>query len=169
MSAAAGIRPAVAEDLPALTEIYNYYVRETPVTFDLEPYSVEGRRPWFDQFAPSGAYRLLVCEDDSGRVVGYASSMRFRVKAAYRTSVETSIYLELGAQGAGLGARLYTTLLEVLEAEKLHRVYGGVTLPNPASVALHRRLGFRSIGTYREVGFKLGRYWDVEWFERDLV
>jgi phosphinothricin acetyltransferase len=161
------IRAARADDLPALTEIYNHYVRETPITFDVEPYSIEARRPWLEQFSASGPHRLLVWEQ-AGRVIGYTSSARFRVKRAYETSVETSIYLAPDAAGNGLGSALYAELFAQLRGEDLHRAYGGVTLPNPASVALHRRFGFRSIGIYREVGRKLGRYWDVEWFEKPL-
>jgi phosphinothricin acetyltransferase len=161
------VRPATRADLAALTEIYNHYVIHTPITFDVEPYSVESRRPWLEQFAASGPYRLLVCEDAQG-VAGYASSARFRPKAAYGTSVETSVYLSPSRVGSGLGTLLYRALFECLRGEDLHRAYGGVTLPNAPAVALHRKLGFRSIGVYREVGRKLGRFWDVEWFEKAL-
>jgi phosphinothricin acetyltransferase len=161
------IRAAAIGDLGALTEIYNYYVRETAITFDVKEFSVDERRPWFEQFQESGPYRLVVAEE-AGRVVGYACSIRFRPKAAYSTSVETSVYLDPDLKGRGIGARLYATLFERLSGEDLHRAYAGVTRPNPASVALHLRFGFRSVGIYREVGRKLGRYWDVEWFEKPL-
>jgi phosphinothricin acetyltransferase len=106
--------------------------------------------------------------EEAGRVVGYACSVRFRPKSAYSTSVETSVYLDPDLKGRGIGARLYATLFDRLRGEDLHRAYAGVTRPNPASVALHLRFGFRSVGIYREVGRKLGRYWDVEWFEKPL-
>ena len=163
----AEIRPARATDLPALTDIYNHYVRETPTTFDTEPFSVEARRAWFDQFDDTGLYRLVVAENAEG-VVGYAGSVSFRPKPAYRTSVETSVYLRPEAHGHGLGSRLYAALFEALRGAGLHRAYAGVTLPNPASIALHTSFGFTEIGTYREVGYKLGRYWDVAWFEKGL-
>ena len=161
------IRHAAPADFRALTDLYNHYVRNTAVTFDIEPFSVEARRPWFEQFAEAGPYRLLIAEDSSG-LAGYACSMRFRVKAAYATSVETSVYLAPDRVGEGLGARLYRELFERLCGEDLHRAYAGVTLPNPASLALHRSQGFRSLGVYREVGRKLDRYWDVEWLEKPL-
>ena len=85
------IRPAVRNDLPRLTEIYNHYVINTPVTFDLEPKSVESRIAWFEQFALTGRYRLFVAEEN-GIVAGYAGTTRFRPKAAYDTTVETTIY-----------------------------------------------------------------------------
>jgi phosphinothricin acetyltransferase len=102
-------------------------------------------------------------------IQGYASSRAFRERAAYDRSVETSIYLAPDAVGHGLGSRLYGQLLETLEAEsRVHRAYGGVALPNEASVALHLRLGFKQVASFSEVGFKFGRFWDVVWFERAL-
>jgi phosphinothricin acetyltransferase len=164
---AAAVRPARPEDRPALIELYNHYVRETPITFDTEPYTVESRRPWFEQFAEAGPYRLLVAEE-AGRLLGYAASMRYRPKAAYRTSVETSVYVAADEGGRGLGTLLYDALFRTVRGEALHLALAGVTLPNPASIALHRRFGFTSVGVQHEVGFKLGRYWDVEWFEKTL-
>jgi phosphinothricin acetyltransferase len=163
----ANIRLARASDLERLTEIYNYYVINTPITFDLEPFSVAERCEWFRHYSAFGPHRLLLAETD-GLVVGYVTSSRFRPKAAYETSVETSIYFAPEATGRGMGTALYAALFAALAEEDLHRAYAGVTLPNPASLALHRKFGFRSIGVYREVGRKFGKYWDVEWFEKPL-
>lgn len=161
------IRSAVADDLERVTEIYNHYIRTTPVTFDLEPFATEERRGWLAGFAERGRYRLLVAER-TGRVLGFAFSHGFRSKAAYDSSVETTIYLEPEATAAGIGRRLYGALFEALADEDVHRALAGITLPNPASVALHRSSGFTPVGVFREVGFKLGRYWDVQWFEKAL-
>lgn len=161
------IRAAQKADLPRLTEIYNHYVIHTPVTFDIEPYTVERRAAWFEQFAPSGRHRLLVAEEGS-RVVGYASTARFRPKAAYDTTVETSIYCEPDALQKGVGSALYGALFTALDGEDIHRIVGGYTLPNPASEALHARFGFKPVGVFRENGRKFGRYWDVAWVERPL-
>src|ERR1700758_352655 len=98
------IRPASRADLPRLTEIYNHYIIHTPVTFDVEPYTVERRVVWFEQFAPAGRYRLLVAEADHD-VVGYAGTTRFRPKAGYDTTVETSVYCVPGSAGKGIGTR----------------------------------------------------------------
>ncbi len=160
------IRPGHLDDLPALTEIYNHYVRETSITFDLEPFTPETRRPWFDQFGETGRHRLRVAEGEG--ILGYASSSRLRPKGAYATSVEVTVYLLPHAQRRGLGIRLYSDLFGALAHEKVHRAYAGVTLPNPASIALHKRFGFQPIGIYREVGRKFDRYWDVEWLEKDF-
>jgi phosphinothricin acetyltransferase len=165
--AEAQIRPARPKDLPALTDLYNHYIRETPVTFDLEPFSSDGRRAWFDGFADTGRHRLQVSECD-GRVTGYASSRQFRPKAAYDTTIETTIYLAPDATGAGLGRRLYAALFDALAGEDVHLAVGGVTLPNPASVVLHESFGFEPVGIFREVGYKFGRYWDVQWFQKEL-
>ena len=161
------IRPGREPDLPRLVEIYNHYVRETPATFDLEPFSVEARRPWFERFATRGRYRLYLAVDD-GRVLGYAHSQRYRLKPAYDTSVETSVYCAPEAVGKGIGRQLYAALFDALGREDLHRAYAGIALPNAASVDLHRAFGFRHIATFGEVGRKFDRYWDVAWYERSL-
>jgi phosphinothricin acetyltransferase len=161
------IRPAARTDLPRLTEIYNHYVLNTAVTFDVEPYTIEKRAAWLDQFAATGRYRLVVAEEN-GVVVGYAGTMRFRPKAAYETTVETTIYCAQEAIGKRLGSRLYAALFEALRGEDINRFVAGYTLPNDASAALHARCGFTPVGIYTEVGRKFGRYWDVQWTERPL-
>jgi phosphinothricin acetyltransferase len=162
-----GVRPGLATDVPVLTEIYNHYVRSGASTFDTVERSVEHRRVWFSHYAQTGPHRLLVAVDE-GDVVGYATSSPFHARPAYATSVETSVYCRADATGRGLGTLLYRALFAGLQGEDLHRAYAGVALPNDASVALHQRLGFRSVATFAEVGRKFGRYWDVRWFERAL-
>ena len=113
----------------------------------------------------------LGCPDSRfGRtILGYATSSPFRPKAAYATSVETSIYLAPDAGGRGIGTLLYKQLFDALATQDVHRAYAGITLPNEASVRIHERFGFRRIGVYEEVGRKFGRYYDVAWFEKRLV
>ena len=161
------IRPATRDDLLRVTEIYNHYVVHSPVTFDLEPYTVERRLPWFEQFGAAGRYRLLVAEQN-GLVIGYSGTTRFRVKPAYDTTVETTIYCAPDSTRKGLGSRLYAALFEAIATEDIHGIVAGFTLPNPASQALHERFGFKPVGVFREVGRKFGRYWDVAWTERPL-
>lgn len=156
-------------DIEKLTELYNRYILETPITFDINPFTLEQRQlTWMSHYAPSGRQRLLVAERD-GDVLGYATSSQFRSKAAYDTSVETSIYLCLEAQGQGIGSQLYGALFDVLAEEDVHRAYAGITLPNAASMAIHQKFGFEQVGLFREVGRKFGRYWDVAWLERSMV
>jgi phosphinothricin acetyltransferase len=161
------VRPARRADLPRLTEIYNHYVIHTPVTFDLEPYTVERRAAWFEQFAPTGRYRLMVAEN-AGQVEGYAGTTRFRVKPAYDTTVETTVYTNQETVGKGFGRKLYAALFEAIAGENINRIVGGYTLPNPASAKLHEQFGFKNVGVFSEVGFKFGKYWDVQWMERPL-
>ena len=161
------VRPATCDDLPRLTEIYNYYVIHTPITFDLEPYTVEKRLAWFEQFGSSGRHRLLVAEE-SGLVLGYAGTTRFRPKAAYDTTVETTIYCAHDNVSKGLGSTLYAALFAAIAKEDIRLIVGGFTTPNEASQRLHERFGFRRVGIFHEVGRKFGRYWDVAWNERPL-
>jgi phosphinothricin acetyltransferase len=161
------VRPAVETDLPALTDIYNHYIVNTPITFDVAPLVPLQRRQWFDDHATTGRHRLLVAEDE-GQIVGYATTSRFRPKAAYDTTVESSVYCRAECVRRGVGTLLYRTLFETIAAEDVHQIVAGVTLPNPASLALHERLGFRPVGDFPSVGRKFDRYWDVGWFERPL-
>ena len=168
------VRPGTEDDLPALTGIYNHYVVTTPITFDLKPLTVDERRAWFVDHSHGGRHRLLVAaEDNVGNVgrsqaIGYATSGRFRPKAAYDTTVESSVYCRADVVGRGIGSALYRALFDVLINEDINRIVAGVTLPNPASIALHERCGFRHVGTLSSVGRKFDRYWDVAWFERPL-
>lgn len=154
------VRPAAAGDLEAVNDLYNQYVRDTHYTFDLEPMTMDARQEWFTHYATTGRRRLLVAVSD-GQVIGYASSSRFRPKPGYDTSIETSVYLVPQSVGRGAGSRLYAELFKCVEAEDLHRAYAGIALPNPASVALHERFGFKRVAHYTEQGRKFERFWDV--------
>lgn len=164
---AVSIRLASVDDLPGLVDIYNHYIRHTPITFDLEPVGFEERRAWLAQFSETGPYRLFVAEA-GGLLLGYAGSHPFRAKRAYDTTVETTIYCAPNATGQGIGTMLYAALFEALANEDLRLAVAAVTLPNPASVALHERFGFSLVGVMHEVGRKFGRYWDVAWYEKRL-
>jgi phosphinothricin acetyltransferase len=161
------VRYAVAEDLPALTAIYNHYVSHTAATFDIEPFEAAARHGWFSHYARTGPHRLLVAVRD-GEIVGYASSSTFRPKPAYETSIEVTVYLDPKATAGGIGTVLYERLFAELRDEPLHRAYAVIALPNPASVALHARFGFVEIGTMTEVGRKYDQWWDVLMMQRPL-
>jgi len=164
------VSPGEEGDLAALTELYNHYVRETAITFDVTPLTPDERRPWLHSHPEDGPHRLLVAREAGSpeKILGYATSGPFRPKAAYATSVETSVYLAPDAGGRGIGTLLYKQLFEALEGEDVHRAYAGIALPNEASIRLHRRFGFEEIGVYGEVGRKFGAYHDVAWFEKRL-
>jgi phosphinothricin acetyltransferase len=162
------IRRAAPADISALLDIYNYYVLNTPITFDIEPRTTAQRQEWLEQFASRGRYQCFVAALGE-KPIGWACSSKFKEREGYATSVETSVYCAPGCTGRGLGRQLYTTLFEALRGEDIHRAYGGITQPNEASNRLHRALGFHPVGTYREVGRKFGRFWDVMLYERDVI
>lgn len=161
------IRDAKLADLPRLTEIYNHYVVNTPITFDLDPVSAPQRTAWFEEHCDGRRHRLMVAELDS-RIVGYAGTGRFRDKRAYDTTVETTIYCAPDSTGGGIGARLYGALFETIAQEDINRIVAAITLPNGASIALHHRFGFKQVGIFTGSGRKFATYWDVAWFERPL-
>ncbi|HUO99277.1 MAG TPA: GNAT family N-acetyltransferase [Rhizomicrobium sp.] len=160
-------RHAQQADLPALLTIYNHYVLATPITFDVEPRTASERQAWLDGFASTGRHQCFVAASD-GEAIGWACSGRFKEKAAYESSVETSIYIKPGFEKRAIGRRLYTALFEALALEDVHRAFGGITQPNESSVALHLAMGFSYVGMYREVGRKFGRFWDVAWYQKNL-
>jgi len=161
------VRPATVDDLSAVNDIYNQYVAETHYTFDVEPMTPDARREWFTHYDTSGRYRVVVAVSE-GVVVGFASSSRFRPKSAYETSIETSVYLAPDSVGRGGGTRLYEGLFKALQGEDVHRAYAGIALPNPASIGLHERFGFKRVAHFTEQGRKFGRYWDVAWYEKPI-
>src|SRR5688572_18040132 len=159
----ANVRPATQADAKAIADIYNYYVLNTVITFEEEPVAVDAMAA---RVAEVGASSLpwLVTEIE-GRVVGFAYATRWKPRSAYRHSVETTIYIEHGYEGRGLGTPLYAALLPILRERGVHVAIGGAALPNEASAALHRRLGFEHVGTFRQVGFKFGRWVDVAYWQ----
>jgi L-amino acid N-acyltransferase YncA len=156
------IRPATADDLTAITEIYNHEVDEGVATFDTEHRPISARATHLADGEP-----LLVALDEVG-VQGYASAFPYRPKLGYRFTREASIYVAPEGQGQGLGRRLYDALLAELDELGMHLVLAAVALPNPASIALHRACGFEEVGTMREVGHKHDRWIDVTWLQRKL-
>lgn len=162
------IRRVEQGDLPALLAIYNHYVVATPISFDLEPRTLAQRQDWLDTFKPTGRYQCFVAVAN-GAAIGWACSGKYKEKEAYATSVEMSVYLAPDAHGKGLGRRLYQTVIDALQGEDIRRLYGAITQPNAASVALHRAMGFALVGVQSEVGRKFGRFWDVALYERGLI
>jgi len=167
MKSTVNVRHFEQRDLPALNNIYNHYINNTAITFDIEPKTLEDRANWVKQFGRTGRYQCFVATEGP-RFLGWACSGLFRSKAAYQTSVEVSVYLHPEASGQGVGTCLYDALFDALENKDVHRALAGITQPNEASVALHRRFGFRDVGLYSDVGRKFGKYWDVLWMEKHL-
>jgi phosphinothricin acetyltransferase len=158
------IRLARLDDAEQVQAIYAPYCH-TPISFESGPPAVEEMRGRLAKV--QGLYPWLLCEE-SGEVLGYAYATQHRERAAYRWSVDTSVYVSQARQRRGVGRALYTSLLAVLPLQGYVNAYAGVTLPNPASVGLHQALGFRPVGVYERVGFKCGAWHDVAWFQRSL-
>jgi phosphinothricin acetyltransferase len=160
------IRLAAESDAAAMLAIYEPIVRQTIISFELEPPDeAEMRRriattlehwPW------------LVCVSGAD-LLGYAYASQHRSRAAYRWAVDVSAYVHPSARRRGLGRALYTALLALLPLQGYTNAYAGIALPNPASVALHEAAGFEPVGVYRSVGFKLGAWRDVGWWQRSLA
>jgi len=161
------IRAGCDRDLGPMTDIYNHYVETTPVTFDTTPFTAEVRKTWMRQFSLDGPFRLFVADVD-GLVVGYATSTQLEDKPAFSTSIKTNVFLAPAFCGRGLGRRLYERLFEALREEDLHRAFAAITVPNEASMNLHRSVGFEKTGVFTEAGRKFGRYWDVLWLARQM-
>ena len=157
------VRPASPADSKALARIYNYYVENTVITFEEEPVSTQAMA---NRVAETQGLSLpwLVAEIE-GAIVGYAYARKWRERSAYRYSRETTIYLERGYEGRGIGTTLYSGLLPLLRERGIHVAIGGVALPNEASVALHEKLGFKHVATFHQVGFKHDRWVDVAYWQ----
>ncbi len=161
------IREAEDKDLPALTELYNYYIKNTAITFDLKPYTAAERLEWYQHYNRNTRHRLFVAVS-SGKVLGYSSSSVFNSKAAFQTSVETTVYLHPEQTGNRIGTRLYDHLFTELAQADVHRAYAGITWPNASSFAFHEKFDFKQVAVFKEVGRKFGVYHDVHWLEKEL-
>lgn len=161
------IRDAVADDAKAIAAIYNPFIANTTISFEEEPVSDAAMAQRIAD-VQAGGLPWLVAERD-GRVTGYAYATKWRVRHAYRFSVESSVYLAPDCAGQGLGTALYAALFEQLAARGCHLVIGGIALPNDASVALHEKMGYEKVAHFREVGFKFGRWLDVGYWQKTLA
>lgn len=159
------VRLATGEDAEHVRAIYAPIVRDTAISFETEPPTVEEMRsrivttlerlPW------------LVC-DAGGEIQGYAYASPYRGRPAYQWSIEASVYVAANAQRIGAGRALYSRLFEILTAQGYFNVFAGMTLPNPASAGLHAAVGFTPVGVYRNAGWKQGQWHDVEWWQLRL-
>ena len=156
-------RPATAADAEAIARIYNYYVANTVITFEEEAVSATDMAARIAE-AQSLSLPWLVAEIE-GAIAGFAYARRWRPRSAYKYSAETTIYLERGYEGRRIGTTLYSMLLPLLRERGIHVAIGGVALPNDASIALHEKLGFERVATFRQVGFKHDRWVDVAYWQ----
>jgi L-amino acid N-acyltransferase YncA len=162
------IRAATTEDAAACAAIYAPYVTDTTISFETDPPTQAEMAERIAAAERTHAWLVLEDLEDGGRVVGYAYAGPWRSRAAYRWTCETSIYLEIGRRRTGSGRALYEALLARLVERGFRTAVAGMTLPNEASIALHRAMGFEPVGTFREVGRKHGQWYDVAWAQRSL-
>lgn len=161
------IRDANKTDAGALVTIYNRYILTTSISFEEAPVPEAEMAQRIADVQAAGL-PWLVLEAD-GAVVGYAYATKWRVRHAYRFSVESSVYLDHEKPGKGYGTALYQALIARLRASDCHLVIGGIALPNPASVALHEKMGFEKVAHFKEVGYKFGRWIDVGYWQLSLA
>jgi L-amino acid N-acyltransferase YncA len=156
------IRPALAADAEHICRIYNHYVTNTVVTFEEEPVTANDMRSRMAAIVEKLPWLVL---ERNGVIAGYAYASPWKARIGYRFTVESSIYLAPDHVGCGFGSALYGALLEALPALDVHCVIGGAALPNPVSIALHEKLGFRQVAHFRQVGRKFGRWIDVAYWQ----
>ena len=152
------IREARRQDAAACAAIYAPYVRDTTISFELDP---PDEAEFARRIATYGQSHLWLVAEVDGALAGYAYASPFSEREAYAHACEVGIYLAMGHAGAGIGRALYGALLPGLTARGLHTAIARIALPNPASIALHQRCGFTPAGVLREVGWKRGQWVDV--------
>ena len=156
------IRNVNLDDAAQIADIYNYYIKNTPQTFETEVLSVDEMKERIVEISED--YPYLVAEED-GEVFGYACAAQFKLRQAYEYSAEVSIYVKAEAKQKGIGTQLYKRLFDELADTDIHTIIAGISLPNDGSIRFHEKHGFIKVGHFREVGYKLGRWIDVGYWE----
>lgn len=160
------IRDATVSDASDIVEIYNYYVANTWATFEEDEVTCTEMSDRLNKVVGSGLPWIVAVIDET--IVGYAYATKWKERSAYRFSVESTVYLAHGAQGKGLGTTLYESLISKLKLKGINSVIGGITLPNPASVGLHEKMGMEKVAHFSKVGFKFQRWLDVGYWQLRL-
>lgn len=157
------IQEVTLEDAEKVADVYNYYIQNTHHTFETEPLSIELMRKRIDKVTED--YPFLVAEND-GQILGYAYASQFKLRQAYEYSAEVAIYVKNESKKRGIGSLLYKNLFEKLADTDVHTVVAGISLPNDASVKFHEKLGFEKVAHFKEIGYKLGRWIDIGYWEK---
>jgi phosphinothricin acetyltransferase len=159
------IRIGKLDDVSSITDIFNYYIEHSNARFEESPLSLDNRLKWFSQFKRDSRHQIYVAMDN-GKLIGFACSQPYRSMAAFSDTAEVTVYLAPFIQGKGVGSRLYEKLFSAIQAHGVHRVLSGIALPNEASIALHKRFGFREVGVFNEYVKKNGEYISSMWLEK---
>lgn len=157
------IRFAREDDTAAIAHIYNHYIKNTIVTFEEQELSAQDIQERISETNTAGL-PYLVAETADG-IAGYAYASRWNGRCAYKHSVEVTVYLAQEFARKGFGTTLYNQLFEELRERKFHVVIAGISLPNPASIALHERFGMEKVAHFKEVGFKFEEWVDVGYWQ----
>lgn len=157
------VRTALETDLPAILEIYNDAVLNTTAVYDYEAHTLEMRKQWF-RIKEAQGFPVFVAEEN-GNIVGFSSIGPWRALAAYKYSVENSIYVAAGERGKGIGKKLLEPLIEAAKELDLHTIVAGIDATNEVSIKLHRSFGFTEVGQFKQVGFKFGRWLDLTFMQ----
>jgi len=161
------IREAKDSDAAALAEIYNFYIRNTVITFEEDDLDSDEFIKRIQKVQTSGHSWLIT--EEAGQVIGYAYSPKWNERSAYRNTAEVSIYLSDTAKSKGWGTKLYTELFNHLRKKSIHIVIGGIALPNTTSVALHEKFGMEKVAHFKRVGYKFGQWLDVGYWQVQLT
>lgn len=156
------IRSANLNDAAQIAEIYNYYIQNTHQTFETEVLSADEMRERIADVMEE--YPFLIAEED-GEIFGYTYAAQFRLRRAYEFAAEVSIYVKAETKHKGIGTQLYDKLFEELRVTDIHTIVAGISLPNDAGIRFHEKHGFTKVAHFREVGYKLGRWVDVGFWE----
>ena len=159
------IRSAKIEDASAICDIYNYYVLNTIITFEEILVSEKEMQQRISSIMKSYPWLVYL---ENNKVVAYAYATQWKSRSAYNSTVESAIYVKQGFEGKGIGSILYKNLIQILKENRFHSILGGIALPNNHSIALHEKLGFQNVGQLKEVGFKIGKWIDVGYWEKML-
>ena len=159
------IRAAQADDAASCAALYAPYVIDSWISFEHVPPTIDEMAARIAEYGTSHGW--LIAESDD-RMVGYAYGSPHRTRAAYQTSCDVAVYVDPAFARRGVGRALYADLLPHLKRGGYHAAFGGIALPNDASIALHKACGFTPVGVYHEVGWKLGEWRDVSWWQRLL-
>lgn len=159
------LRPATSIDAARCAEIYAPYVTDNWVSFELDPPDAAEMARRIENYGTSHGW--LVAEVE-GKIAGYAYGSPHRTREAYATSADVAVYVDAAFARTGIGRQLYEALFPALKYRKIHAIFAGIALPNDASIGLHQTMGFTPIGIYRQVGWKMGGWRDVGWWQRLL-
>lgn len=159
------IRPVNKTDIPAICNIYNFYVKNTIITFEEEEVSAREIEKRIEEITKNFPWLVYV---ENGVVLGYAYASSWKSRSAYRFSAESTVYLSQESIGKGIGSKLYSDLIVEAKNKGIHSLIGGIAQPNDESVALHEKLGFQKCAHFKEIGFKFNKWIDVGYWEKRL-